>query len=92
MSAHQRAYRAAVPMYDPTVQGAVMDELAIVLLVIMGVFGVLWVVSLPMLIAYRRKHRNRYAIAVMTGVGWFVWPFWFGALVWAFTNDVEHQP
>lgn len=44
---------------------------------------------IPALIASGRKHRNRSAILVLNIVGGWTVLFWLGALVWAFTSNVE---
>jgi hypothetical protein len=70
-----------------------MDETTImvpIMVPIMIVGGIVVVIAgfcvafLPIIIAWNRRHRNRWAIAVATIVG--LWPI---ALIWAFTDNVE---
>lgn len=50
-----------------------------------------WVYCLPSYIAFRRQHKNRAAVlALNLMTGWTVLG-WIGAMVWAFTNNIEER-
>ncbi len=61
--------------------------ISVILLIIMFVsLAICWI---PGAIAHSRRHRNASAIAICGLCGIFVWPCFFVALIWAFTNNIK---
>jgi O-antigen/teichoic acid export membrane protein len=65
--------------------GALMDALSVtfdlLLAMAMGALCVLAVALLPIIVAYKRKHRATGGIAALTIIGFVAWPVWFIALM-----------
>ena len=57
--------------------------------VIIIVWGVAVVHTLPGKIATKRKHSQVEAIEIMSYLGLLVFPFWMGALIWAYLVPVK---
>jgi uncharacterized membrane protein YqjE len=60
-----------------------MDNPIIIWTIVGAIIGLV-TLFLPIIIAFKRRHRNRRAIAVAAILG--LWPI---AMIWAFTDNVE---
>ena len=49
------------------------------------------ILFIPGIVASKRKHNNRMAIWVCTIIGLFTGVFWFVALIWECTDNVERS-
>jgi hypothetical protein len=78
----------------------VPDQAANVFMVLLAIWAIVFG---PIIVAYVRRHRRRFAITLLN-VGtlvlsltlfplllMFAMPLWFGALIWSLTNNIEER-
>jgi hypothetical protein len=63
------------------------NQIGFILLVTMGVVAGILVLLLPIFVANKRKHSRVEAITMLTFLSLLLFPCWFVAMVWAFTED-----
>ena len=62
-------------------------ETIIGLMIIVAILAVvIWVGCLPIIIAQNKKSSSCFAIGFLAVLGWFIFPLWLVAVVWAISE------
>jgi cytochrome c biogenesis protein CcdA len=69
--------------------GTTSNSIAAVLFVLALLFLGVMIYFAPAIVAWKRRHRQRMAIMVLTVLAGWTFIGWVGAMVWAATTDVE---